>query len=79
MPDNQKPRKRRTPDEIVAEIDRKIKSHHDAIKNLEAKKESVLAQKKRAATADQMKAIINAANNAGMSMEEIAEKLGVAI
>lgn len=79
MPDNQKPRKRRTPDEIVAEIDRKIKSHQDAIKSLETKKESVLAQKKRAATADQMKAIINAANSAGMSIEEIAEKLGVAI
>lgn len=73
-----KKRVRRSPEEIVAEIDDKIVAHKDAIKKLEQRKAEVLAPKKpRMTKAQKMKVVIDKAKAAGMSPEEIAEKLGV--
>lgn len=73
-----KKRVRRSPEEIAAEIDDKIVAHKDAIKKLEQRKAEVLAPKKpRMTKAQKMKVVIDKAKAAGMSPEEIAEKLGV--
>jgi len=78
MNDEVKKRVRRSPEEIVAEIDVKITAHKDAIKKLEQRKAEVLAPKKpRMTKAQKMKMVIEKAKQAGMSPEEIAEKLGV--
>jgi hypothetical protein len=76
MSEETKKRVRRSPEEIAAEIDVKIAAHKDAIKKLEQRKAEVLAPKKpRMTKAQKMKLVID--KEAGMSPEEIAEKLGV--
>lgn len=78
MSEETKKRVRRSPEEIAAEIDDKIAAHKDAIKKLEQRKAEVLAPKKpRMTKAQKMKVVIDKAKAAGMSPEEIAEKLGV--
>ena len=78
MNEETKKRVRRSPEEIAAEIDVKIAAHKDAIKKLEQRKAEVLAPKKpRMSKAQKMKMVIDKAKQAGMSPEEIAEKLGV--
>ena len=76
MSEEVKKRVRRSPEEIAAEIDVKIAAHKDAIKKLEQRKAEVLAPKKpRMTKAQKMKMVIDKAKQAGMSPEEIAEKL----
>ena len=78
MSEETKKRIRRSPEEIAADIDVKIAAHKDAIKKLEQRKAEVLAPKKpRMTKAQKMKMVIDKAKQAGMSPEEIAEKLGV--
>ena len=55
---------RRPAEERIAEIDKKIAGHKDAIQKLEAKKNAILNSK---------------AKVAGMSNEEIAQKLGISL
>ena len=77
MSEETKKRVRRSPEEIAAEIDVKIAAHKDAIKKLEQRKAEVLAPKKpRMTKAQKMKVVIDKAKAAGMSPEEIAEKIG---
>lgn len=70
---------RRPAEERVAEIDKKIAAHKDSIKKLEAKKNAILNPKPRASKAAGLKALISKAKEAGMTNEEIAEKLGISL
>jgi len=78
MSEEGKKRIRRSPEELAAEIDSKIAAHKEAIKKLEQRKAEVLAPKKpRMTKAQKVKLVIDKAKSSGMSVEEIAEKLGV--
>lgn len=70
---------RRPAEERIAEIDKKIAGHKSAIAKLEAKKNTILNPKPRASKAAGLKALISKAKEAGMSNEEIAEKLGISL
>lgn len=70
---------RRPADERIAEIDKKIAGHKAAIEKLEAKKKTILNPKPRASKAAGLKALISKAKEAGMTNEEIAEKLGISL
>ena len=63
----------------IADSKKKIKGFQDKIKKIEAKKNAVLNPKPRGKKKDEFKAIIDAAKKNGMTAEQIAEKLGVAI
>lgn len=64
---------RRTKDEIVASIDSKIAYHQDCIKKLEEKKSKILTPKTDA------RKIAKLIKESGLTMDEVAEKLGVKI
>ena len=66
---------RRPAEERIAEI----AGHKEAIKKLEAKKHTILNPKPRASKAAGLKALISKAKEAGMTNEEIAEKLGISL
>lgn len=68
-------RTRRTTEEIVAELDKKIEYHKNCISQLEIKKENALKPKTRRNRLT-LKKITEFAKNNGMSLEEIAKKLG---
>lgn len=68
---------RRSAEERIAEIDKKIAAHKANIAVLEEKKKAILNPKPRITKAAKMKAIIEGAKKSGMSPEEIAEKLGI--
>ena len=70
---------RRPAEERIAEIDKKIAGHKEAIKKLEAKKHTILNPKPRASKAAGLTALISKAKEAGMTNEEIAEKLGISL
>ncbi len=70
---------RRPAEERIAEIDKKIAAHKDSIQKLEAKKHAILNPKPRASKAAGMKALISKAKEAGLTNEEIAEKLGISL
>lgn len=67
---------RRSIEERVSEIDKKIAFHQAAVRKLEEKKQSILNPKPRNSDASKMKALLFKAKEAGMSVDEIAEKLG---
>ena len=68
-------RARRTKEEMIADIDKKIAFHKAHIEQLEAKKSSILNPKPRKNAV--IKTIISKATESGMSEQEIAEKLGI--
>ena len=77
MSEPEKKRIRRSAEARVAEIDEKIAAHKDAIKKLEQRKNEILNPKPRLSKAQKVKVLIDKAKDSGMSVEEIAEKLGV--
>lgn len=78
MSETEKKRIRRSAEVRAAEIDEKIAAHKEAIKKLEQRKAEVIAPKKtRMTKAQKMKIVIDKAKASGMSVDEIAEKLGV--
>lgn len=77
MSDTEKKRIRRSAEARVAEIDEKIAAHKDAIKKLEQRKNEILNPKPRLSKAQKVKLVIDKAKDSGMSVDEIAEKLGV--
>ena len=77
MSEPEKKRIRRSAEARVAEIDEKIAAHKDAIKKLEQRKNEILNPKPRLSKAQKVKIVIDKAKDSGMSVEEIAEKLGV--
>lgn len=77
MSDTEKKRIRRSAEARVAEIDNKIAAHKEAIKKLEQRKTEILNPKHRLTKAQKVKIVIDKAKKSGMSVDEIAEKLGV--
>lgn len=77
MSEPEKKRIRRSAEARVAEIDEKIAAHKDAIKKLEQRKNEILNPKPRLSKAQKVKVLIDKAKDSGMSVDEIAEKLGV--
>lgn len=77
MSDTEKKRIRRTAEARVAEIDEKIAAHKDTIKKLEQRKNEILNPKPRLSKAQKVKIVIDKAKDSGLTVEQIAEKLGV--
>ena len=77
MSDTEKKRIRRSAEARVAEIDEKIAAHKDAIKKLEQRKNEILNPKPRLSKAQKVKIVIDKAKDSGLTVEQIAEKLGV--
>lgn len=67
----------RTVEERISEIDRKISFHKSALQKLEEKKKSLLNPKPRNSYQSKMKSLMLKAKRSGMSLDEIAEKLGI--
>lgn len=72
---NRKPN--RTKEQIIAEFDAKIAYHQKCIESLKVKKEEVLNPP--VTPKQQLKAIFAKAEENGLTPEEIAERLGIAI
>lgn len=73
-------RVRRPAEERALEVEKKIKDHKEVIKKLEEKREAILhpkAKRKKGAVA--LKAIVDKAKESGMTVDEIAAKLGISI
>ena len=84
---------RRTPEQIAADLGVQIEKLKDsilelenkkaaAVAKLEAKKKDVLTPKKRKprkSKADQIKLLVRQAQKSGMKLDEIADKLGMAL
>lgn len=71
--------KRRTQEEIIAEIDQKIAFHKDKITVLETKKQELLTRKPKSRKSDKTlrNELMNQAAKKGITPAEIAEKLGL--
>ena len=68
--------------ESVTEFDNKIAAVKEKIAKLEAKKKDVLTPKKRKtrkSKADQIKLLVKQAQKSAMKLDEIADKLGMAL
>ena len=66
----------------ATEFDNKIAAVKEKIAKLEAKKKDVLTPKKRKprkSKADQIKLLVRQAQKSGMKLDEIADKLGMAL
>ena len=71
-------RTRRSKEELLSEIDKKIAYHKEQITKLEEKKERMINPPPRKKTISSKK-IIDLAKANGFSLEEIAEKLNIDI
>lgn len=69
-------RKIRSAEERIAELDSKISFHKNAIEKLEKRKEDIRNPKKRRGRVGVL-SIVKAAKESGMTVEEMAEKLGI--
>lgn len=76
-------KKERKPREVkdisvkIQEVDAKIQYHQDIIDKLKAKKELLLNPPKRARKKTSVSSVLKLAKDNGMTVEEIAEKLGL--
>lgn len=68
-------RVRRTKEQLVADVDKKISYHKDQIAKLEEKKVQIMTVKPRKKSLS-AKGILDFAKQNGMSLEDIADKLG---
>lgn len=71
-------RTRRSKEELLSEIDKKIASYKERITKLEEKKQRMINPPPRKKTVSSKK-IIDLAKANGLSLEEIAEKLNIDI
>lgn len=67
----------RSKEERIQEIEQKIAKRKEEIKQLEAKMEAILHPKKRKTEAALTKEILAKAKKSGLTIKEIAQKLGV--
>ena len=67
----------RTQDERIAALDAKIKYHKDCIASIEAKKKEILEPKKRTRKITSTSGLMKKATEKGMTLEEMAKKLGI--
>lgn len=72
-----KKRVRRSVEDRAAVLDEKIQTHKESIKRLEKKKAEILRPKKRRSDAEIAKELIAKAKKSGLSVRDIAEKLGI--
>lgn len=72
-----KKRVRRSIEERAAVLDEKIQSHKESIKRLEEKKSEILHPKKRRSDAEIARELIAKAKKSGLSVKNIAQKLGI--
>ena len=77
MTDNKNRKPNRTKEQIISEFDSKIAYHEKCIASLKAKKEEVLNPP--VTPKQQIKAIFAQAEEKGLTPEEIAKKLGIAL
>ena len=77
MADTKNRKPNRTKEQIISEFDAKIAYHEKCIESLKAKKEEVLNPP--VTPKQQLKAIFAQAEGKGLTPEEIAERLGIAI
>lgn len=70
---------RRSYEERIKEVEDKIAYHKDCISKLEKKKESIINPQSRASKAARFKLMMAKAKEAGMSDEEIAQRLGITL
>ena len=75
---DEKKRTRRSKEELIADVDKKISYYKERITKLEEKKERLLNPPVRKKTLTSKK-IIDAAKANGLSIEEIAAKLNVSL
>lgn len=68
----------RSKEERLAEVEKKIASHKRAIEALEKRKNTILNPKRRTRKAS-FNSVIAKAKESGISVEELAEKLGITI
>ena len=73
---DKKPRVRRSAEERIAELEKKIEIKKGEIAKLELKIEAIKNPKPRAVRTS-MKSVLDKAKEAGLTPEEIAEKLGI--
>lgn len=69
--------KRRTKDEIIADIDLKIANYEKRITSLKAKKDELLNPKTN--NKAQLKAVLEKASESGITAEQMAKKLGITL
>jgi hypothetical protein len=72
----EKQRKRRTTEERIAEIEKKIEAHKSNIATLEARKKAILSPKTRKAPLS-MSAVMKKAKEKGYTAKDIAKKLDI--
>ena len=72
-------RKIRSKDERIAEIDSKIAYHKQCIQVLEQKKDGILNPKTRTRKVKSVNRVIAMAKESGLTVEEIAKKLGITL
>ena len=77
MADTKNRKPNRTKEQIISEYDAKIAYHEKCIESLKVKKEEVLNPP--VTPKQQLKAIFAQAEEKGLTPEEIAKKLGIAI
>ena len=70
---------RRSYEERIKEVEDKIAYHKDCISKLEKKKENIINPRSRASKAARFKLMMAKAKEAGMTDEEIAKRLGIAL
>lgn len=68
---------RKSKEEKIVEIDRKIQHHKDCIEKLETTKKNLITPKPRKRKVASMNTIIHKAKAVGMTSEEIIKKLGL--
>lgn len=72
-----KKRVRRSIEERAAVFDKKIQAHKESIERLEKKKAEILRPKKRRSEAEVARELVIKAKKSGLSLKDIAERLGV--
>jgi len=67
----------RPKEERIAELDKKIAFHEEAIKKLQERKERILNPKPRVSEKAKIKTLLAQLQESGMTIEDITEKLGL--
>lgn len=75
--EGQKKRKRKSKEELLEEIEIKIKHHEKCLANLKKKKEDILNPK--ASKAAQAKLLLEKVEEQGLDLAEVAKKLGITL
>lgn len=75
--EEQKKRQRKSKEELLKEINKKIEHHEKCLANLKKKKEDILNPK--ISKAAQAKLLLEKVEEKGLDLEEVAKKLGITL